>query len=637
MKQWSKLKVSKAIKINKLNYVPQRNIAISFDITTIHKHYANGSLKPSEVVKKSHNRIAKDTASWIFKVPSDHVVAEAEKQDQELANIPFDRILEKYPLFGIPFGVKDNIDVAGFPTTAACPAFSRTPWVTNPVVDQLKQAGAILMGKQNMDQFAAGLVGVRSPYGTPVNPFNPKYCPGGSSSGSGVSTSTHQVAFSLGTDTAGSGRVPACFNNIVGLKPTPRVLSTRAMVPACRTLDCVSIFALTADDAWKVFNLCNAYDHLDEYARTPQNAPFHSADKPLHFGYPKGEGLKFFGDTRGMYEAYADARRLLSETTGAIFVPIDFTPFTEVARILYDGPWISERLSALQDFYNSNKDDIHPVTRGLLTKGHQYSAVQTFLGMRRLEKLRREAHEIWDEAGLDALIVPTASVTPTIHEVLEVPVGLNTVLGLYTNFVNLLDLCAMAVPNTFLPSGMPTGITIIGKAFDDHFVYQVGRFFQSQRNLSLGATEHKLPEKSQNIAKIELLHEYIDLAVCGAHMKDLPLNKQLLQLGGSLVKALKTTPEYNLYDISSPDLKRPGMVRAAKGKGSAIEVEVWRIPRLRASDFLEKVKAPLTLGTVELEDGTSVKGFLCESYITSPENDITSFGGWRSYIKSKTF
>jgi allophanate hydrolase len=236
-----------------------------------------------------------------------------------------------------------------------------------------------------------------------------------------------------------------------------------------------------------------------------------------------------------------------------------------------------------------------------------------------------------------ALIIPTASVTPTIHEVLEVPVGLNTVLGLYTNFVNLLDLCAMAVPNAFLPSGMPTGITIVGKAFDDHFVYQVGRFFQSARNLPLGATDFKLPEKSQNVASIELLHEYIDLAVCGAHMKDLPLNKQLLQLGGTLVKATKTTPDYRLYDISSKDLKRPGMIRTTNGNGASIDVEVWRIPRLRASDFLEKVKAPLTLGTVQLKDGSAVKGFLCENYVTSESNDISSFGGWREYIKSKTF
>lgn len=449
----------------------------------------------------------------------DHVVVEAKKLDAELSKSSLEKLKEKYPLFGIPFGVKDNIDVAGFPTTAACPAFSRTPWVTSPVVDQLEKSGALLMGKQNMDQFAAGylppsflpcfpllspfpllfllsppfsiflhfpsfpsfnlqlfkkkgLVGLRSPYGTPVNPFNPEYCPGGSSSGSGVATSTHQVSFSMGTDTAGSGRVPACFNNIVGLKPTLRTLSTRGLVPACRTLDCISVFALTADDAWKVFNQCNAYDSKDEYARKRQTAPFHSADKPLRFGFPKGEGLKFFGDTRGCYEAYHDATRLLAERTGGSFVPIDFTPFFEVARVLYDGPWVAERLSALVDFYATNKEDIHPVTRGILSKGQQYSAVQTFLGMRRLETLRRQAYEIWEEAGLDALVVPTASITPTIKEVLEVPVGLNTVLGLYTNFVNLLDLCAMAVPNAFLPSGMPTGITIIGRAHDDHFVYQ---------------------------------------------------------------------------------------------------------------------------------------------------------------------
>jgi allophanate hydrolase len=632
-KQCSKLKKIKGG--IKLNHISTRSISLSFDITSLHNNYAKGTETIADVVKRSHSRIGKDVGSWIFKVPMEHVEVQARKQDEILKKASsFEEILQKYPLFGIPFGVKDNIDVAGFPTTAACPAFSRTPWVTSPVVDQLVKAGAILMGKQNMDQFAAGLVGVRSPYGTPVNPFNPKYCPGGSSSGSGVSTSTHQVSFSMGTDTAGSGRVPASFNNIVGLKPTPRVLSTRGLVPACRTLDCISVFALTADDAWKVFNQCNAYDHLDEYARPAQNAPFHSADRPLRFGFPKGDGLKFFGDTTGTYEAYFDAHRVLAEGLGAEMVPIDFTPFVEVARILYDGPWVAERLSALLDFYGTNKDDIHPVTRGILTKGFQYNAVQTFLGMRRLEKLRREAHEVWDDNKIDAFIVPTASVTPTIQEILQVPVGINTVLGLYTNFVNLLDLCGMAVPNTFLPSGMPTGITIIGKAFDDHFCYQVGRWFQSARNLPLGATEFTLPAKSQNVKALELLHEYIDLAVCGAHMEGLPLNKQLLELGGTLVKATQTIPEYNLFDISSPGLQRPGMIRTADS-GASIDVEVWRIPRLRASDFLEKVKAPLVLGTVQLTDGTAVKGFLCENYVAGKAKDITSFGGWRSYLKSK--
>jgi allophanate hydrolase len=302
--------------------------------------------------------------------------------------------------------------------------------------------------------------------------------------------------------------------------------------------------------------------------------------------------------------------------------------------VLYDGPWVSERLSALLEFYNTNKEDIHPVTRGILSKGFSYNAVDAFRGFRRLETLRRQAYEVWDTAGIDALIVPTASVTPTIKEILEVPVGLNTLMGLYTNFVNLLDLCGMAVPNGFLPSGMPTGITIIGRAFDDHFVYQVGRLFQSSRNLKLGASEFDLPPESQNVSKIDLLSEYVELAVCGAHMKGLSLNKQLTELGGALVKATKTTPNYNLYDISSGNFKRPGMVRNSTS-GTAIEVEVWRVPRSKVGLFLENVKAPLTLGTVQLEDGHNVKGFLMESYAAEGAPDITSYGGWRSYIKSK--
>ena len=635
----------KNLKIKNLNknygsiFTIKRNSHYSFDINTIHRLYENGELTPSRVVETSHTRIMKDKGCWISVLPMNHVLGAAGRLDDELrrnreSGKSFRELLSKYPLFGIPFGVKDNIDVAGIQTTAACPAFSRTPWITNPVVDQLKKSGAICMGKQNMDQFAAGLVGVRSPYGIPVNPFDPEYCPGGSSSGGGVSVSTQQVTFALGTDTAGSGRVPASFTNVVGLKPTPRVLSTRGVVPACRTLDCVSIFAMTCDDAWKVFNQCNAFDPLDEYARVPQTAPFHTADRPLRFAYPAGEGLQFFGNTTGAKELYMDAIRLLSEKTGATFVPIDFTPFVEVARVLYDGPWVSERLSALVDFYNTRKNDIHPVTRGILDRGTTYSAVDTFVAMRRLEKLRREAYEVWDSNKIDALIVPTSSVTPTIKEVQEVPVGINTVLGLYTNFVNLLDLCAMAVPNGFLPYGMPTGITVIGRAFDDHFVYQVGRLFQSSRNLKLGATDYELPPESQNVTSIELLHEYVDLAVCGAHMKGLSLNKQLLEVGGTLLREIKTAPEYNLFDISSGNVKRPGMVRNPSS-GSAVDLEVWRIPRVKAGEFLENVKPPLTLGTIKLEDGSTVKGFLCESYATTSVPDITSYGGWRAHIKSK--
>jgi len=607
----------------------------SFDIKTIHKGYKEGTLTPSQVVKISYDRITQDKESWIFQVPRPHVLSEANYQDEQLKNtksIP--DLLEKYPLFGIPYGVKDNIDVAGFPTTAGCPAYSRTPWESSPVVNQVEKCGAILMGKQNMDQFAAGLVGVRSPYGIPKNPFNSAYCPGGSSSGSGVATSNHQVSFSFGTDTAGSGRVPACFNNIVGLKPTKNILSNRGMVPACRTLDCISIFALTADDAYNVFTLCNEFDPLDEYSRIYRQSPFHSADQPLRFGVPGGDSLKFFGNTLGMRESYDDALKLLSKLTGATIVPIDFSPFTEVATVLYNGPWVGERLSALTEFYESRKEDIHPVTRGILEGGKKYSSVDTFLGLKKMEQLRRKAYTVWDEANIDALIVPTASITPTIEEVMQVPVGLNTVLGLYVNFVNLLDLCAMAVPNTFLPTGMPTGISIIGRAFDDHFVYQVGRLFQSARNLELGAKDFKLPPESQNVKELTLLHNYVDLVVCGAHMKGLPLNKQLTEIGGKMVKEVKTTPNYSLFDISSPEIKRPGMIRNIKG-GSAIDVEVWRIPKEKAGDFLRNVKPPLTLGTITLQDGSSVKGFLCESFASEKAVDISTFGGWRNYISQK--
>jgi len=304
------------------------------------------------------------------------------------------------------------------------------------------------------------------------------------------------------------------------------------------------------------------------------------------------------------------------------------------SRSLYDGPFIAERLSTLYDFYHSRKDDIHPVTQGILKRGHDFNAVQTFQAFRRLEALRREAHEVWDNNELDALILPTVSVTPTISEILEVPVGLNTVLGLYTNFVNLLDLCGLAVPNTFLPgSGMPFGITILGRAMDDHFVYQVGRVFQAARDLPLGALEFKLPAKSSGNQTLQLHNDFIDIAVCGAHLKGLPLNRQLTDLNGKLVKACKTSPNYALYDISKPGdkIKRPGMVRSSSGTG--IEVEVWRIPRTLAGEFLENIKPPLALGNVQLDDGSVVKGFVCEGHAIEGANDISNYGGWRGYIK----
>jgi len=346
-----------------------------------------------------------------------------------------------------------------------------------------------------MDQFASGLVGVRSPYGIPENPFNKDYVPGGSSSGSGVAVSTGQVTFSIGTDTAGSGRVPAAFTNIVGLKPTKGLFSTRGVVPACRSLDCTSIFALIADDAWVVKGIMEGFDEEDEYSRRKEDVAVPPLSG-LRIAIPKQ--AQFYGwDTAEARSLYEEAQELIKNQLNATIVEIDFRPFTETARSLYEGPFIAERLSTLKDFYASNADACHPVTASILERGKLFTATETFAAFRRLEKLKKEAWKVWRTNRIDALLVPTTSVTPTIHATEQVPISYNTVLGYYTNFVNLLDMCGMAVPNGFLPSGVPNGVTFLAPAWQDELAYQLARKFQRIRNLPMGATGFPLPPSSE--------------------------------------------------------------------------------------------------------------------------------------------
>jgi len=457
----------------------------------LHNAYKDGSLTVVSVIEQilENAHHSRSDAAWIMRLPDEQILDVAHDLDDQLRADP-KGTLQKYPLFGLPFGVKDNIDVAGFPTTAACPKFAYTPWDSNPPIDAIMKAGGVLLGKNNMDQFASGLVGVRSPYGIPENPFNKDYVPGGSSSGAGVAVSTGQVSFCIGTDTAGSGRVPAAFTNVVGLKPTKGLFSTRGVVPACRSLDCTSVFALTADDAWSVKLIMEGFDEEDEYSRRKVDVPLPTG--PLTIGVPRQ--LQFYGwDTQVARALYEEALNIVRTRLGANIVEIDFRPFTETARSLYEGPFIAERLSPLKEFYASNAKDCHPVTASILERGKSFSAADTFTAFRRLEKLKKEAWKIWRTAGLHALIVPTTSVTPTIHSIEQVPISYNTVLGYYTNFVNLLDMCGMAVPNGFLPSGVPNGVTFLAPAWEDELTYQLGRRFQYVRNLPLGATTFNLP------------------------------------------------------------------------------------------------------------------------------------------------
>jgi len=636
-------------------------------IPLLSEKYEKGELTVSQTVEEVMNRMSNDKASWIFKIPQHHIKSKAENLDEKLRSNP--NITKELPLFGIPFSVKDNIDLASFPTTAGCPDYSYVPWSNNPVVDKLEEAGAICVGKNNMDQFAAGLVGVRSPYGIPVNPFNPDFCPGGSSSGSGVVVSTGQVSFSLGTDTAGSGRIPACFTNTVGLKPSKGLLSTRGMVPACRSLDCMSIFALTCNDAWKVLQLGKGFDFEDEYSRQePVIPPTRIGKNPsaLTFAIPRPSDLKFYSEKEESSAIFNKALEIL-ESLSLVpgkeeknpIVPIDFTPFTSVAKILYDGPWTAERLSAIENFFFTNPDSIHPVTRGIIGKGKNFTAVQTFNSMRTLEKLKKEAYREIKEKGVDVLVVPTASITPTIEEIKQVPTGINTVMGYYTNFVNLLDLCAVALPVDFMKSlGMPTGITLIAPAFNDELLYSIASEFQRKRDIVLGTSKtlsySSLP--SQYNTSAPPLRKYVkkdtagdnkwvEIAVVGAHLSGLALNHRLLNLGAQLVRKAKTSNNYELYDITKPNDKvsRPGLVRLPEGKTAdkQIDVEVWKIPSQYVGEFLSaNVSAPLAIGNIELDPSTSpvtsVLGYVCQDYATSNGKNITSFGGWRPYVESSS-
>ncbi len=592
--------------------------AVSREIAVISAGFAAGELEPREHLDGAYERLeALGTRPiWTHVVPREHAHALLERAVERRARG------ETLPLFGVPFAIKDNIDLAGFPTTAGCPAFVRTADEHATAVGKLIGAGAIPLGKTNLDQFATGLVGTRSPYGACSSAFDARRISGGSSSGSALAVAHGIVSFALGTDTAGSGRVPAAFNNLVGWKPTRGLVSTRGVVPACRSLDCVSVFAGSVGDAERVAEVLVGFDAEDAFSRVagPETGSI------VTLGVP--ERLEFFGD--GAYErAFAEAVER-ARSLGARVVPIDLEPFLAAARLLYGGPWVAERYAAVGDFIEAHPDDVHPVVREIVLGGRTVTGAEAFRGSYRLAELKRAAERAFE--SVDALLLPTAPFHPTLAAVLADPIEQNAKLGLYTNFVNLLDLAALAVPAGFTDARLPFGVTLVGPAFSDAALAAFGDRLHRAGAPTWGASGLDLAADTPRAPKPP---DAVLLAVAGAHLSGQPLNHQLTSRKATLVRAVRTAADYRLFALAGTTPPKPGLVRTPGHAGTGVELEVWSLTREAFGSFVAEVPPPMVIGTVELEDATRVKGFLCEPAALEGSLDITHFGGWRAFLASR--
>ena len=592
-------------------------------IATLLRAYRTGEASPRAVLTSALQQAREDVhRAWI------HVIDGAflERALQVLEQSAVDEL----PLYGVPFAIKDNIDLAGVPTTAACPAFAYTPQVSASVVQTLIDAGAVPLGKTNMDQFATGLVGTRSPYGACRNSLNPDYISGGSSAGSAVAVALGQVSFALGTDTAGSGRVPAAFNNIVGLKPSRGLLSTRGVVPACASLDCVTVFANSCDDANRVFNVTARFDTEDPWSRRNPyaNGPryFHPAERSFRYAVPPPDQQAFFGDDVAR-DAFSQACEALTAIGGEA-VEADFEPLFSAARLLYEGPWVTERYLAVEAMLKRDPQALLPVIRDIIEPAADFTARQTFAAQYALQDYRQRAASLLDQ--VDALVTPTAATCYRIDQVQADPIALNANLGYYTNFMNLLDLAAVALPTGFLSDGVGFGITLFHRAFSDKYLLSLAGALQRHLMIPPGrdADAAFQPEGSVLTAPV---NEATPLVVCGAHMADLPLNWQLTERGGHLLERTQTAPAYRLYALAGGPPKRPGMVRDV-ASGTAIEVEVWQLPMSELGSFVADIPAPLGIGKVQIRDGRWLPGFICEASGIADAQDISEHGGWRTWL-----
>lgn len=594
-------------------------------LKSLRNAYLNGSLTPQSVAEEIRERssLFSDRNIWI------HLLT-LEEQRVWLDGLR-DKPIEKYPLWGIPFAIKDNIDLAGIPTTSACLEFSYVPEQSAQVVQQLIDAGAIPVGKTNLDQFATGLNGTRSPYGPCRNAFDPDYISGGSSAGSATAVALGFSTFSLGSDTAGSGRVPAGFNNLIGVKPTIGMLSSTGMMPACKSLDCMSIFALTSDDAAAILNIAEGYDERDAYSRpntfTNSELSYGKRTGKLRISVLAESQLRFFGCTE--YEqAYRTTLETLSAEEGIELIEIDFSPFDEAALLLYEGPWVTERYLACQSIIDNQPEAVHPVVRSIIEKGKEITACEVFEAQYRLTHLKTIALQSLKD--VDCLLTPTAGRHFTISELLEEPIRHNSELGYYTNFMNLFDMAAVSVPVCITESQKPFGITLSNTKWTDRSLLSIANRLEQLFPTPIGASGQPKPHTSaKEISDLSA----VELVVCGAHLEGLPLNWQLVRRGATLVKSTHSAPCYKLFALSGESPMRPGMIRDEE-HGAAIEVEVWRMPSSELGGFLDGIPVPLGLGKVELSDGLWYTGFICEASGLLGAQDITAHGGWRAWLSS---
>lgn len=594
------------------------------DMPSLLQRYASNTLSPTEMVEIIHAEIQNDPDHvWISTLPLESLKVYARKVEaQGIATLP---------LYGVPFAIKDNIDLASIPTTAACPAFAYTPSRNATVVQKLIDAGAIPIGKTNLDQFATGLNGTRSPYGACRNAFNPEYISGGSSSGSAVAVAKGQVCFSLGTDTAGSGRVPAAFNNLIGYKPTKGWFSAQGMVPACRSLDTVSVFTHTAADAVRILAISAAYDAEDIYSREREGHGFDFGAAPrFRFGIPRPQQLRFF-DNHESKRLFSDAIARM-QALGGETIEIDFEPFLEAARLLYEGPWVTERYAAIQSFFELHGDQIIAPVHEIIATAKQRSATDAFNGIYQLRSIKQQADRIWTQ--IDCLLTPTAGTIYPIHAMQQDPIRLNTNLGYYTNFMNLLDYAAVAVPAGFQSDGLPFGITLAAPAHQDEPLLHLAHRLQQVYSLPLGTTGIALPRNIPFPAASR--SGQVRIAVCGAHLSGLPLNEQLTSRHGRLVTSTTTSSDYKLYALPGHPPLRPGLIRVNRNEqGATIEVEVWELPARELGSFVANIPAPLGIGTITLANDETVQGFLCERYAIDNATDISHLGGWRNYLRQR--